>query len=280
MHFTGKNPSASGDESYAGSTLDPSVYQDLRHQLKMRRNQIITRYAKFSSSVYEIVKIKNVPVGDFLYFLKSLPDCKNKFNSLPEDSTLLDVFYIIGDKLASYLHYEIFLSIIEKYCTSSEISDCDDFRYPEYLKDYINHLDIKHFLEINSELENLSSTDMKKLCLKIDMDETTKITRIKDLESSIAEILGPSTRPSELKLIDVKKGCLILTFLIPNAIFTKTLTKDQIKKFHSLSIRWLKCDDIEVDCREEKFEDSGNQNRQLTLNCMQLMKYGKPKTKT
>ena len=263
--YAGKNSSASGDESYAELTLDPSVYQDLSHQLRLRRRQIMNRYAEFRSSVYELIKNKNVPVGDFLYFLKALPDCKNKLDSLSEDSTILDVFKIIGDELSSYLHYEIFQSIINKYCTPSEKVDCDDLKYPEYLKDYIEHLDIKHFLEINSELENLSSTDTKKLCLKIDMDETTKMTQIKDLESSIAEILGPSIRPSELKLIDVKKGCLLLTFLIPaitaDATFANKLTKDQIKRFHSLSVRWLKCEDIEVDCTEGKNmedEDSGD----------------------
>ena len=214
--------------------------------------------------MYELIKNKNVPVGDFLYFLKALPDCKNKFDSLSEDSTLLDVFDTIDNKLASYLHYEIFLSIINKYCTSSEKSDCEDLKYSEYLKEYIDHLDVKHFLEINSELENLASTDTSKLCLKIDMDETTKITQIKDLESSIAEILGPSIRPSELKLIDVKKECLLLTWIIPaiaaNDIFAKKITEDQIKRFHSLSVRWLKCEDIEVDCTEENNRDSGNRN--------------------
>ena len=209
---------------------------------------------------------KNVSVRLFLFFLKGLPDCACVFDSLSseENTDIINVFELIGEKLASYLHYEIFQCILNKYCDPRE-KDCDDFKYPEYLEDYIAHLDIKHFLEINSKLSEISG-DTKKLCLKIDMDETTKITKIKDLESSIAKIFKPTLRPSELQLIDVKKGCLILTFLIPataaDAIFGKEFNKNQIEMFRSLSVLWLQCKDIKVDCREYIDDDTNSGNHQ------------------
>ena len=229
-------------------TLDPKVRKDLDHQLKHERDKIITFYAFYTSSICESVVSKKIPVEKILHFLTKLPGCAQLFDSLPEEPDMYAVFKQI-DKIASYLHYEIYQSILNKYFTTSE-KDSDDLKYSEYLKAYIERLDIKHFLKINSELVNLSDT--KELCIKIDMDETTKITRIKDLESRIATILGEGLRPSDLILIDVKEGCLILTFLIPataaDAIFARKFTTDQIERFRSISILWLKCEEYEIEC--------------------------------
>ena len=246
METIGTNSSVGGADSE--KTLDPKVRKDLDHQLRHERDQIITRYAFYTSSIYESVVSKNIPVKNILRFLKRLPDCAQHFDSLPEEPDMYAVFEIIDKKLASYLHYEIYQSILNKYFTLEK--DSDDLKYSEYLKAYIERLDIKHFLKINSELVNLSDT--KELCIKIDMDETTKITQIKDLESRIATILGEGLRPSDLILIDVKKGCLILTFLIPataaDAIFARKLTTDQIERLRSISILWLKCEENAIEC--------------------------------
>ena len=248
METIGTNSSVGGADSE--KTLDPKVRKDLDHQLRHERDQIITRYAFYTSSIYESVVSKNIPVKNILRFLKRLPDCAQQFDSLPEEPDMYAVFEIIDKKLASYLHYEIYQSILDKYFTTSEKDSEYYFKYSEYLKAYIERLDIKHFLKTNSELANLSDT--KELCIKIDMDETTKITRIKDLESRVATILGEGLRPSDLILIDVKKGCLILTFLIPataaDAIFARKFTTDQIERFRSISILWLKCEEYEIEC--------------------------------
>lgn len=224
---------------------------DLEHQLRLRREQIITHYASYRSDVRKLIISKQEPVDDLVYFLKLLPGLgqfEGRLKSQEEEPSIRMVFDLI-DEYSSYLHYEVFKSILDKFCP--EEKDGDDFKYPEYLKDYIKKLDVKHFMMINPELEKLF--DDKYLRLKIDIEETTNITKIKKLKSSIAAILGSELNPSKLILVDVKKGCLILTFLIPadvaEAIFAKKLSKDQIERLRSLSVLWLKYEDIEVDCR-------------------------------
>ena len=241
--------------------IDPKVRKDLHHQLKVSRNQIRTRYASFRSGVLDLIIEKGVPVKKFLYFLRRLPEleeCAQKFKLLPKEPDIYDIFVLIDDEFASYLHYEVFETILIEYSSPLE-RDCDKLRYSDYLKLYIKQLNIKEFLKLNPDLEKISATS-KELCLKIDMDETTKITHIKDLESSIAGILGLGLTPSDLKLIDVEEGCLILTFLIPAAIadniFAKNISADQIKKFQSLSILWIKCGNIMVETTGEYYCNS------------------------
>ena len=236
--------------------IDPKVRKDLLHQLKVSRNQIRTRYASFRSGVLDLIIEKGVPVRKLLFFLKRLPEleeCAQKFIKLSKEPDIYELFDLIDNEFANYLHYEVYETILIQYSSPSE-RDCDNLRYSDHLKFYIKQLNIKEFLKLNPELEKISATS-KELCLKINMEETTKITQIKDLESSIAGILGLGLTPSDLKLIDVKEGCLILTFLIPAAIadniFAKKISADQIKKFQLLSILWIKCGDIMVETTGE-----------------------------
>ena len=229
---------------------DPDVDMDLRHQLKLSRDKIITHYASYRYGVYKVIIEKGVLVGDFLFFFGGLPGFGRdmcKFDSLPPEPHMRDVFKIIGDKFSSYLHYEVFQYILDEYCNASE-KDCEKFKYPEYLKVYIEQLNIKEFFEINPELKEFSST--KRICLKMDIEETTKITNIKKLEVSIAAILGSKLQPSDLRLISVEEGCLILTYLIPEvvavSIASKEMTADQIESLKSLSIHWMRCDESEI----------------------------------
>ena len=246
--------------------IDPILHKDLVYKLKASRDEIRTRYASFRSGVCDLIIEKGVAVRRLLFFLRRLPElkeCAQKFKLLPKEPDIYDLFELIDDEFASYLHYEVFQTILIQYSSPSE-RECDKLRYSNHLKFYIKQLNIKEFVKLNPKLEELSATS-KKLCLKIDMDETTKITQIKDLESSIAGILGLGLIPSDLKLIDVKEGCLILTFLIPAAIadniFAKNITADQIEMFRLLSILWIKCGDIKVECRHPTGEYYGNSSR-------------------
>ena len=241
--------------SLAGNTplaKDPDdVDMDLRHQLKLSRDKIITHYASYRYGVYQLIIEKGVSVRDFLLFFGGLPGCGEdmcKFDSLPPEPHMCDVFKIIGNEFSSYLHYEVFQYVLNQYCNASE-KDCEKFKYPEYLKVYIEQLNIKEFLEINPELEELSANS-KRICLKMDIEETTKITNIKKLEVSVAAILGCKLQPSDLRLIGIEEGCLILTYLIPEvvavAIASKEMTADEIKSLESLSIHWIKCGENEI----------------------------------
>lgn len=201
---------------------------------------------------------KDVPINELIYFLKDWPGlegCAKKFDSLPKEADMIEVFKIIDDELASYLHYEIFQYLSDKYCDSKG----DSAAYSEHLKNYIEQLDIKHYIDINPELKKFHCADeSRKLFLKMDIDQTTKFTKIKELEDSIATILRSiskeAIRPSQIKLIDVKKGCLTLTYLI-SAVVADTvfaayerLSEDHIASLRSLSVLSLNFRESEIDC--------------------------------
>lgn len=223
----------------------------LRMDLEFSRDKVITHYASYRSRICSLVIRKGVSVSEFVYFLRGLPDFVengHKLDSLPTEAGMYDVFRIIDDDFASYLHYEMFQCILDEYGTDLERNSDKLSKYPEHLRVYIHQLDIKHFLMMNPKLPILSCSE--KIFLKIDLDLTTKITRIKELTTRLTTILGLGLRPSELKLIDAKIGCLILVFCIPavkaDAIADKTTTAAQIEGLRGLSVHWLKCGDIVV----------------------------------
>ena len=230
---------------------DPKLRMDLEHQLKLSRDKVITHYASYRSRICSMVIQKGVSVSEFAYYLRGLPDFvenEHKLDSLPAEADMYDVFQIIDDDFTSYLHYEMFQCILDEYGTDVERNSDKLNKYPEHIRVYIHELDIKHFLMMTIKLPILSYS--KKLSLKIDLDLTTKITIVKEFTTHLATILGTGLRPSELKLIDAKIGCLILVFCIPaykaDAIADKTMTAAQIEGLRGLSIHWLKCGDVVV----------------------------------
>jgi hypothetical protein len=89
------------------------------------------------------------------------------------------------------------------------------------------------------------------MTVKFDIPETCKLAKLDDLKNKIAKIL--KITPLGLRLIDVEKGCVKVTFLVPNSIANVIFTGDQHKifspqqkdEFQALSIQWLKCKQYE-----------------------------------
>ena len=70
-----------------------------------------------------------------------------------------------------------------------------------------------------------------------------------NLKRTVATILR--MRVSALRLIDIKKGCVEVTFLVPVFMpgVLKTLTSEQVKQLQDLYIQWMKCGGHEIDFR-------------------------------
>lgn len=236
------------------------IYKDLNYLLERHRNQIRRHYTDYKSRVLKLIE-KEVPIKDLIYFLKAYPGLKGAFNSLAKEADMYEVFDIIDDKLASYLHYEIFQDLCKKYC----VSESDSADYSEHLINYMEKIDIKHYFAINSKLLEECTDESRKFTLKMDLAETTKLTRIIELENYLAPILSSiskeSIMPSQIKLIDVRKGCLTLTYLVPAVVADAVLTADVglseehiIATLRSLSVLSLKFGEIEVDCSVGKYQ--------------------------
>ena len=131
----------------------------------------------------------------------------------------------------------------------------EELKYPEYLKAYINKHKISEFVTINPLLKKFTaSTD---LILKIDIESTSELGRIKNLKSAVADILG--LKSAAIRLLDIKDGCVVVTFLIPTplaeVIFNREtiFTEEQLAKLQALDILWLRCNGhtFELTCEDK-----------------------------
>ncbi len=84
------------------------------------------------------------------------------------------------------------------------------------------------------------------------------ILKVPAVLKSIAAIFG--LLPSALELVDIKDGCVIVTFLIPasvaDAIFTPdtVFTSQQEDKLRAVSLLWLKCNGCTINFGEKKLQ--------------------------
>ena len=120
----------------------------------------------------------------------------------------------------------------------------EELKYPEYLKAYIDRHKLSEFMRINPMLKDHDDSS-KELILKINIESTSRLARIEDIKSAIAEILG--LKSAALRLVDIKEGCVVATFLIPTSlaevVFNEhtILTKQQEERLRSLPILHLEC---------------------------------------
>lgn len=238
---------------------------DLRHQLKQYRIQIMFQYASFVSCLCTCVKNKGVTVPDLRTFLLRLPafapdqtdrqgvmlllDLESKLEAADDINAIFD---LVGRECASFLNYDVYKFILTEYCVSADFDQSPQLLYSEHLKDYINKHKISEFFAINPELKKYADTSKQ---LKLDIDATFKVTKIIELQSAVAAILG--LIPSALKIYGIEDGCVIAIFLILRVIAdiifvdSKTFSSKQSQEFRSLSIRWLECNDCKFDFRKD-----------------------------
>lgn len=246
---------SSSPSSSVTSPLEDDIKMDLHYQLEQNLDQIMQRYASFVSCLCDNVKKKEITVENLrTYLLKQrafagsdgddkrdmlLSEVRTK---LQKAGTINEIFDLIGEEGTSYLNYDIFKFILDKYC--HDVED-DDLKYPEYLKEYIEQHNVKEFFEINPQLEK-DTAGYKKLQLKFDIEQTSKMVKLVNLKPAIAKILG--LMPSALRLVDVEEGCVVATFLIPTFVADDIFPADKKMATHeadalrALSVLWVKCE--------------------------------------
>ncbi len=200
------------------------------------------------------IEEKGVTPEELRLFLLNLPVSSNSNSSKRQKLTLLSdnqqhdlekcatitAIFTFLRKCTSFLNYDIYQSLVENYNISI---DQEKMKYPDHLKDFIEKHSIEEFAKINPQLK--TKTDSKELTLKFDIETTCSLARVAELETFIANIL--ELNPSALELVDIAKGCVIVTFLIPasmaDAIFTPdtVFTSEQEDELREASVLWLKC---------------------------------------
>ena len=252
-----------GDDSEPD--LSPEIHNDLKQQLKHNYKTIRFQYSSYINCIRTSLEKKGVTVKNLSFYLLTLPafDCTCDIDDEDEDFKLMsqrkeevegagditDIIKIINSEYASFLEYDIFQGIVEEYKLDQNL---EPLQYPEHLKAYIQMHKLSEFVERNPALEKYSSA--KELILKFDIKlSACKLATLLDLKNSIASILG--LKPSALRLLTVREGCLVVKFLIPEFIAKKIFTEDkrftlkEAQDFQHLSLLWLKCGNFEFPFR-------------------------------
>ena len=237
------------------STLHPDILEDLRFRLTINRQEIIERYTFYVDYIRMSMTGQGVTVKDlriFLLGLSAFSHCEQQYEllssrKLKEASCIGDIFILLLEEYSSFLNYRIFQVLQKKYVKDE---GQEELKYPEYLKAYVEKHNIVEFVEIKGGLKEVpgdSTETSEKMILKIDIEETSKLAKLMDLRRELAKIL--KVTPLGLQLLDIEKGCVVVTFLvlksIADVIFSgekdRVFSTHQIKEFQGLPIWWLKC---------------------------------------
>ena len=251
MHVTMMVCFVAGTDPNSVASLDSNTLIDLKFQLQCRLESIITKYSLYVSYIRGALERRGVSPRDLCSDLLTMPATNHTEQQLTllsahraelkRASTLNDIFDLLATEYASFLNYGVFQFILEKYNISRGESV---LKYPEHLKAYLMEHKVSEFVESNPPQKKQNAAS-KVLILKIDIELTTRMSDIIDLKASFAKILG--VNPTALQLLDIQKGSIVVTFLIPTPVADllfneKTLFTDlQENQIRALSVIWMKC---------------------------------------
>ena len=236
-----------GQDGHAVDSLDPVVREDVEQLLAWNLEEIRKRYGDFVSFIHDSLMEKDITVESFRVFLMSRPALESDDNDeqhkllvcikekLEQAPTVNKLFEVLIEDYGSFINYEIFQNILDKYEIKDE-HNTGVLNYPEHLNAYFDKHKLSEFLQVNRGLKKITDPS-KELILKFNIELSARVTKVLHLKKSIAEILR--LKSSALRLVGIKEGCIIVTFLIPD--FLADLTPMQIQEFKRLPVMWLCC---------------------------------------
>lgn len=257
-YFSEIDPSKRGSNSSQVvsdlSTLNPDILKDLKFKLRLNLREIIKRYASYVDCIRESVINKGITARDLCAYLLTLSAFSHheKQGMLLSSSKLQlekavgvnDIFILLISEYASFLNNGIFQTLLENYNIDE---GQEELRYPEHLKAYVEKHKIFEFIEIKSILSKITTANSQKMVLVFNIQQTCRLAKLFELENDIADVLGIT--PLVLRLLDVEKGCVVVTVLIPAHVahiiftgnkFSETFSPDQIQRFRTLKLECLK----------------------------------------
>jgi hypothetical protein len=178
---------------------------------------------------------------------------------LVEAGDINAIFNILSREYASFLNYHIFDFIQTQYQVDQ---GQDELKYPEHLMAYLKRHNVLEFVNTNPLLKKYAAS--KELFLKMDLASTSKLAKVTELRDAIADILEWSS--ATMRLLDIKDGCVLATFLIPTPVaervFNKhpALTEEQLKALRELPLLHIECNDYFFDFTAKDSEDDHSED--------------------
>ena len=225
---------------------------------------IMERFSAFQSALCTKLEV-NVSVNKLFLYLYQLPvyDYSNpetiSLGYLPQDTrdklskakSIEEIFIVLSNcDLFSYLKYDIYQSIFQKFCCDSTN---EDLKYDNHFQNFLNKRTVKEVIEISPKLPKNLTEESSKVTIKLDVDHIKNLTNIGNLKACISKALDISS--SDVRVVTIEEGCVKMTLSIPTHV-TKvlfhcgtTFTARQIKGFKDLSIKWLHCSGLIFDAK-------------------------------
>lgn len=249
-----KVASASDECDGKAVSVSPETLESLEFLLTEYRKKIVKRYASYVHCIRTAILEKGISVSELCSYLLSLDAFQSGSNvqykllsgvkdKLEAANTIYQILDTITKDCSSFLDYEIYQCIVDQY-------DIDHgqkaLNYPEYLQEYIEKHRIAELAKVIPKLSPSNTQDTKEVILKLDIELTSKLTKIIDLKKEVARILN--LMPFTIRLYSIEQGCVVVIFRLPSVvaenIFTteKTFSCLEKEKFRSLSVLWLRCD--------------------------------------
>ena len=231
--------------------MDDDVRENLEIQLDRGLKKIGQLYAVYVTRIREALEAKKKKPGDLSTDLLNVPAFNHDKQArmllsthktqLMAAKTLNDIFKLLSIEYASFLNYEIFQHIVD----TNNLDNGDEvFKYPQKLNEYITKHKVSEFIKINPLSKKVTEAS-DELVLKFDIDSTSRVAKVDSLKKAIARIFDLNSLT--LRLLDIKDGCVEVTFLIPTPVAKfvfnekRVLTEEQAKQFQALPISWMKC---------------------------------------
>lgn len=229
-----------------GSSVSPAVTtelsddaeENLEFKIRLDMDQIQKSFATLQTDIRKSLKDKGIPTQDIVAHVIGFGVDEIDVQKLEVETSLDRVFIVLRTKLYwSFLECDLLDSIVENYG-----NDTDHDRMEKYKGELKSFCD-RRLSEVPQGTLHLSDDQTReRIIAKLNIGDP-RLSVIKDLKMKICKVL--SIEPCILRIMEVKKGCIQVTFLIPihvsEILLTESLTIAQRHSLEALSVLSLTC---------------------------------------
>ena len=205
------------------SGLTPDQQEGLRIRLCVESEDMVHKFWRFHSRIYESMRERNVPVDRLVAHLLSLrafnpvykdsqkPALQTFFRELQNARSIGKVLYIIRDYI-SFFNYHVIEHIVDGLGTDQDRAELQNYErnFDEYSK--------RRVYECPPEYGSKSDAEHVDLVVKVDsVFEEFTVKELKKFQYRLGRIFCV-TPQSVLHLCQVEEGCLQLIFQVPSFV--------------------------------------------------------------
>ena len=205
------------------SRLTPEQQEGLRIRLCVESEDIVHKFWRLHSRVYESLRERNVPVGRLVAHLLSLrafdpvykdsqkPALQSFIKELRSAGSIEDVLFIIRDYF-SFFNYHVIERIVDGLGTDQDRVELQNYKkaFDEYSK--------RRVYECPPEYGPKSDAEHVDLVVKVDsVFEEFTVKELKKFQYRLGRVFCVSSQ-SALRLCRVEEGCLQLIFQVPSFV--------------------------------------------------------------